>query len=44
MPVWSSKGQMRNNTADCLLFVLLIAGPEEESSSTAVGLVGNIES
>lgn len=37
MPVWSSEQQVRNNIADCLCFVLLIAGPQEDSPSIAIG-------
>lgn len=37
MPVWSLEQKVRNNTADCLCFVLLIAGPEENSPSIAIG-------
>ena len=43
MPVQSSEGQMRNNIAYCLLFVLLIVGPGAKSLLIAVGLAGSCQ-
>lgn len=43
MPVWSLEGQMRNNIAYCLLFVLLIVGPGVKSPLVAVGLAGSCQ-